>query len=61
MFDDQGNIDLTVQIEDFLSQHSPSFGYAEGLDGQENQEQWIQIIANDLTCQKEGTAWTIAF
>lgn len=49
---------LATQIEEFLTNFdSPPFGYAEGLKGQENQEQWIETISEDLTY---GAKWTRA-
>jgi len=39
---------LATDIEDYLERYDPIFGYAEGLDGQENRDQWIDTIKEDI-------------
>lgn len=46
---------LAADIEDYLSTYdSPPFGYAEGIPGQQNREEWIKTISEDLVTEKSG-------
>lgn len=42
---------LAERIVDFLEKYDPAFGYAEGLAGQENKEQWVDTIKSSVTDQ----------
>ena len=39
---------LAEQIIDFYEKYDSAFGYAEGVEGQENREQWIETIKGSL-------------
>lgn len=39
---------LAERIIDFYEKYDSAFGYAEGVDGQENREQWIETIKGSL-------------
>ncbi|MBQ8248080.1 MAG: DUF4313 domain-containing protein [Lachnospiraceae bacterium] len=43
------------KIHDFLSEHDIAFGYAKGLPGQENKEQWIDTISQALVQGKANS------
>lgn len=40
--------ELAGKIVNFLENYDPAFGYAEGMTGQENKEQWIDTITERL-------------
>ena len=40
--------ELAGKIVNFLENYDPAFGYAEGMAGQENKEQWIDTITERL-------------
>lgn len=40
--------ELAGKIVNFLENYDPAFGYAEGMKGQENKEQWIDTITERL-------------
>lgn len=41
-------VSVAEKIHDFLYEHDRAFGYAEGMTGQENKEQWVDTISKDL-------------
>lgn len=53
--EEKKNYKLAKKIEHFFAEYNcPPFGYAPGLEGQENEEQWIQTIKEDI---ENGEAW----
>ena len=45
----QPNVRAAAQkVHDFLAEYDPAFGYATGVPGQENEEQFIQTIAQSI-------------
>lgn len=45
----QPNVRAAAQkVHDFLAEYDPAFGYATGVPGQENEEQFVQTIAQSI-------------
>lgn len=45
----QPNVRTAAQkVHDFLAEYDPAFGYATGVPGQENEEQFVQTIAQSI-------------
>lgn len=45
----QPNVRAAAQkVHNFLAEYDPAFGYATGVPGQENEEQFVQTIAQSI-------------
>jgi hypothetical protein len=48
---------LAKEIHDFLYKYDPAFGYPTGLEGCQNEEEWIETIEGDIKEGRDFSTW----